>query len=291
MPTISTPRCTQSVADEGVIPGPELHLDGADASPAARQSRAAGVTPLAPGRYKVQFTASAGLREKLERLQSLMRSSVPDGDLGRDHRVSGQREAGEDRIATLRSNAKPQEGSLGKRHFPRDASCPGGRQASRARTRRRPLPLRGRQRPTVRCARRARVPPSSSVRLRRRPLRRERLSRLSGPQCLSGRGRLRPIRHGPAPIAGGVPSGGHNLLRHEGSGGGGGFCTVGTTGSIRRIPRILVVCRGGDFVADERIPIERRPRSRRAGGQVASISARDAIAVGDQPLEQPPVSN
>jgi hypothetical protein len=38
--------------------------------------------PLAPGRYKVQFTASAELRAKLERLQALMRSQVPDGDLG-----------------------------------------------------------------------------------------------------------------------------------------------------------------------------------------------------------------
>ena len=40
------------------------------------------VEPLSPGRYKVQFTASAGLAEKLERLQTLMRSQVPDGDLG-----------------------------------------------------------------------------------------------------------------------------------------------------------------------------------------------------------------
>jgi hypothetical protein len=41
------------------------------------------VEPLAPTRYQVRFTASAELREKLERLQALMRSSVPDGDLGR----------------------------------------------------------------------------------------------------------------------------------------------------------------------------------------------------------------
>ena len=40
------------------------------------------VQALAPGRYKVQFTASAGLREKLERLRALMRPQVPDGDLG-----------------------------------------------------------------------------------------------------------------------------------------------------------------------------------------------------------------
>jgi hypothetical protein len=39
------------------------------------------VEPLAPGRYKVQFTASASLHDKLERLQALMRSRVPDGDL------------------------------------------------------------------------------------------------------------------------------------------------------------------------------------------------------------------
>jgi hypothetical protein len=39
------------------------------------------VLPLAPGRYKIQFTARAELHDKLERLQALMRSQVPDGDL------------------------------------------------------------------------------------------------------------------------------------------------------------------------------------------------------------------
>jgi 5-methylcytosine-specific restriction endonuclease McrA len=47
-----------------------------------RSDRLDGVIePLAPARYKVQFTASAELRDKLERLQALMRSSVPDVDL------------------------------------------------------------------------------------------------------------------------------------------------------------------------------------------------------------------
>src|SRR5262249_41685190 len=41
----------------------------------------ATVQPLAPARYKIQFTASAELVQKLERLKGLMRSSVPDGDL------------------------------------------------------------------------------------------------------------------------------------------------------------------------------------------------------------------
>ena len=40
------------------------------------------VEPLAPSRYKAQFTASAELKDKLERLQALLCSEVPDGDLG-----------------------------------------------------------------------------------------------------------------------------------------------------------------------------------------------------------------
>jgi hypothetical protein len=39
------------------------------------------MTPLAPAKCKIQFTASAELKDKLERLRALMRSSVPDGDL------------------------------------------------------------------------------------------------------------------------------------------------------------------------------------------------------------------
>ena len=52
-------------------------------SPVAAPARPAVVEPLAPSRYQVRFTASAELREKLERLQALMRTSVPDGDLAR----------------------------------------------------------------------------------------------------------------------------------------------------------------------------------------------------------------
>ncbi|HYN44150.1 MAG TPA: HNH endonuclease signature motif containing protein [Thermoanaerobaculia bacterium] len=72
----------------------ELRLDGVEAAgvegcpsgvaalPASPPGRPAVVEPLAPARYKVQFTASAELRDKLERLRALMRPSVPDGDLG-----------------------------------------------------------------------------------------------------------------------------------------------------------------------------------------------------------------
>jgi len=57
------------------------------ASPPANPARCspstppAVVEPLSPARYKVQFTASAELRDKLERLTALTRSEVPDGDL------------------------------------------------------------------------------------------------------------------------------------------------------------------------------------------------------------------
>jgi 5-methylcytosine-specific restriction endonuclease McrA len=43
--------------------------------------RPAAIEALALARYKVQFTASAAFRDKIERLKELMRSSVPDGDL------------------------------------------------------------------------------------------------------------------------------------------------------------------------------------------------------------------
>jgi hypothetical protein len=41
----------------------------------------ARVEVLAPERYKVQFTASAAFLDKLERLQGLLRSRFPDGNL------------------------------------------------------------------------------------------------------------------------------------------------------------------------------------------------------------------
>jgi hypothetical protein len=38
-------------------------------------------TPLSPGRYKVQFTATQTLHDKLQCLKDLMRHQIPDGDL------------------------------------------------------------------------------------------------------------------------------------------------------------------------------------------------------------------
>lgn len=59
----------------------ELRPDRVDGSPAPAPIRPSVTEALSPARYKVQFTASAALHNKLERLQTLMRSDVPDGDL------------------------------------------------------------------------------------------------------------------------------------------------------------------------------------------------------------------
>jgi hypothetical protein len=60
-------------------------VSAAHASPAtqasSRRPRPGVVEPLAPARYKVQFTASAELHDKIERLRALLRPTVPDGDL------------------------------------------------------------------------------------------------------------------------------------------------------------------------------------------------------------------
>ncbi len=49
--------------------------------PPAPPGHRAVVSPLAPERYKVQFTASAELHAKLREAQALLRHQIPDGDL------------------------------------------------------------------------------------------------------------------------------------------------------------------------------------------------------------------
>ena len=48
---------------------------------ASAPTRPAEVKPLSPARFKVAFTASAELCDKLERLQALMRASGDSADL------------------------------------------------------------------------------------------------------------------------------------------------------------------------------------------------------------------
>jgi hypothetical protein len=73
------------------LPAPAPHAPMTIFSAPAAESRFAAATPppprpsvapLAPDRYKVQFTASAATCAKLRRAQDLLRHAVPDGDLG-----------------------------------------------------------------------------------------------------------------------------------------------------------------------------------------------------------------
>jgi 5-methylcytosine-specific restriction endonuclease McrA len=75
-------------ATERIGPAPPLTeagqclADSRDSGRAASGSvQPASIEPLSPARYRVQFTARAEFRDKLERLKALMRPSVPDGDL------------------------------------------------------------------------------------------------------------------------------------------------------------------------------------------------------------------
>ncbi len=71
----STPRQT---GDTHGVASPPLSSPALAPPPA----RPAVVSPLAPQRYKVQFTASAETYEKLRLAQALLRHQIPDGDLG-----------------------------------------------------------------------------------------------------------------------------------------------------------------------------------------------------------------
>ena len=106
---------------------PPLAIAGTPSSAASltlRKGPPATVEPLAPARYRIQFTASSSLRDKLEELQALMRSSVPGGDLAavieaavseKIERLKARRLAATPRPRTTlaRSDTRP-----GPRHVP-----------------------------------------------------------------------------------------------------------------------------------------------------------------------------
>jgi hypothetical protein len=77
----------------GLFPRPDvpsriqvLSVTGSDAAPPGTASReplfpSSRVEPIAPARYRVEFTASAELKLKIERAANLMRHAHPSGDL------------------------------------------------------------------------------------------------------------------------------------------------------------------------------------------------------------------
>jgi hypothetical protein len=92
-PRVEAPTIGPSPAGErsfggGPESGPVLQAPPVPVKPVPRAS----MEPLAPARFKVQFTADAEFKDELERLQALVRSSVPDGDLGKVIRLAVTRE-------------------------------------------------------------------------------------------------------------------------------------------------------------------------------------------------------
>jgi 5-methylcytosine-specific restriction endonuclease McrA len=74
------------VGGPSVAGGPQLCPDGVAPAPVGVVVRVVTARPptveaLAPGRYRVQFTASTALRDKLERLRAFLQPTVPDVDL------------------------------------------------------------------------------------------------------------------------------------------------------------------------------------------------------------------
>jgi hypothetical protein len=79
-PPVAPAPSALTIAPDPFAPA-EVPVPLVPAEPAAPPSRPGSIQALSPARYKVQFTASAELCGKLERLKALMRSSIPDGDL------------------------------------------------------------------------------------------------------------------------------------------------------------------------------------------------------------------
>ncbi len=81
---LPTPPHGAALRDVRPAATPAVSLDiGADTAsppPAPPPPRPAEVKPLAPERYKVQFTVSRQMHDKLRRAQDLLRHAVPDGD-------------------------------------------------------------------------------------------------------------------------------------------------------------------------------------------------------------------
>lgn len=86
-PALAPALGTKSTDEEAVKhPAAPEALCRATATPAVAAvppaaAAPAVVVPLAPERYKVQFTASAATREKLRRAQELLRHRIPPGDV------------------------------------------------------------------------------------------------------------------------------------------------------------------------------------------------------------------
>jgi hypothetical protein len=82
------------------------------------------VEPLAPKRYKVQFTADQELHDTLEELQALMRTTVPDGDLAQIIKVAAIEKLERLRARRFAKTKKPRKALAGTDTTPRSRHIP-----------------------------------------------------------------------------------------------------------------------------------------------------------------------
>jgi hypothetical protein len=162
---------------DGVVsttePHPERPVPSSAFRPAAQPLVEAPtvVEPLSPDRYKVQFTGSKELCDKLERLRALMRHEVPGGDLAAiiEKAVSEKLERMEAKRYGTTARTRRLEAAPGRVVAPR----PGRDSASGVEAGSPPMSLLRRPGATVPGAEVSRVPPSTPVRDGRSPRRGE----------------------------------------------------------------------------------------------------------------------
>ena len=201
---------TINIASDAVRPESDAAKLGADAakhgsdaakleSKVAAPARPAIVEPLAPTRYQVRFTASAELRDKLERLQALMRSSVPDGDLARLIDIAVTEKLQRVEARRFRQDEGAPKGPCRYGHHPFLTAHPGRGEATGVRARRRPVCLPGQVRAPLLPTARPRVSPQAPLRPWRRPQPRQPDTHVQDPQHARGGTGLRRGRHGTVP--------------------------------------------------------------------------------------------
>jgi len=163
---------------------------GPEAPPTPPPERSATVVPLAPQRYRVQFTARAETYEKLRLAQALLRHQIPHGDLDQVFHRGPDGAAGKTRQGEVcRHGAAP----CGPPHRPRLAPHPGRGQAGRVAPGRGAVRVRGEVGTPLHGGGLPGVPPREAVRGGRRVHGRQHPATLSRPQCVRRRAVLRSI--------------------------------------------------------------------------------------------------
>jgi hypothetical protein len=118
------PCAVESVTDRGGVTSVEL---GPERAGRLAASAPAAVVPLDGARYRVQFTATARLRDKLDQLRALMRQEVPNGDLAsiiekavtaKIEQIERRRHATTDRPRTGSPATASSSSSPSSRHIP-----------------------------------------------------------------------------------------------------------------------------------------------------------------------------